>query len=157
MEVNVLEDLSVVELLLSSALGVALVTAIKEIIIWKLNRKAKVDDKKDSNDEIHQKLKQGIDEGYNKLDKLNKRMDKFSGVSQETQEQIDAIAQGTKLLLQVQILSLAMKYIDVGEITHEQRKLIHAMWDVYHHGLNGNGDLDLEMGLIDELPLKNTI
>lgn len=152
-----MEDISVIELLLSSALGVALVTALKEIIIWILNRKAHVSDKHDSNDEIHKELKQGIDEGYSKLDKLNKRMDKFSGVSQETQEQIEAIAQGTKLLLQEKILSLAIKYIDAGEITHEQRKLIHAMWDVYHHGLNGNGDLDIEMGLIDELPLKNTI
>lgn len=149
-----MEDINTLELLLSSALGVALVTALKEIIIWKLNRKAHVSDKKDSNDEIHKELQQGINEGYNKLDKLNKRVDKFSNVSNIAQEKLEAIAQGTKLLLQEKILSLAMKYIDAGEITYEQRKLIHAMWDVYHHGLNGNGDLDIEMGLIDELPLK---
>ena len=142
---------STLQILLSSALGVAVVTAIKEIVIWVLNRRAKLKDTQTNADEIHDQLQKNID---NKYDKLTKRMDKVSGVSNNTQEKIEAIAEGTKLLLQERILVLAAKYIDAGEVTHEQRKLIHAMWNVYHHGLNGNGDLDDIMALVNELPLK---
>lgn len=139
------------DLILSSALAVALVTAIKEIIIWILNRKAKINDDESNANEIHQKMQRDIDENYNEM---KENVDKIVLVSSTTNEQLKAISHGTRLLLQDKILTLSIKYIEAEEITHEQRKLLHEMWDTYHHGLNGNGDLDPIMELVNDLPLK---
>jgi len=52
------------------------------------------------------------------------------------------------------ILYLGQSYIAKGEIDFDDRKRLHAMHDCYHNGLHGNGDADLIMEAVDELPLK---
>lgn len=41
-----------------------------------------------------------------------------------------------------------------GSITWEDRKMMHKWHDLYHNELGGNGDADLLMAAIDELPLE---
>ncbi len=53
------------------------------------------------------------------------------------------------------ILCLGQKYIDEEEIDFDDRRRLRAMHDVYHNGLKGNGDADLIMNGIDNLPLKH--
>lgn len=41
-----------------------------------------------------------------------------------------------------------------GSITWEDRKMMHKWHDLYHNELGGNGDADLLMAAIDNLPLE---
>ncbi len=46
-------------------------------------------------------------------------------------------------------------YIEQKEIAYDDRRRFHAMHDCYHNGLGGNGDADLIVEAVDELPLKH--
>ena len=65
-----------------------------------------------------------------------------------------AIKQGMKLLLADKIQYLGLKYIEEGEITFSNRKILNEMHSVYHNGLDGNGDFDELMKEWNELPIK---
>ena len=41
-----------------------------------------------------------------------------------------------------------------GSITWEERKMMHKWHELYHNELGGNGDADLLMAAIDNLPLE---
>ena len=55
------------------------------------------------------------------------------------------MAEALKYLLLDKILFLGSKYIRRNSITMEERKIIKAMYSVYHDGLEGNGDADFIM------------
>ncbi len=65
-----------------------------------------------------------------------------------------ALRQGMKLLLADKIQYLGLKYIEEGEITFSNRKMLNEMHSVYHNGLDGNGDFDELMKEWNELPIK---
>lgn len=65
-----------------------------------------------------------------------------------------AIKQGLKLLVADKLQYLGTKHIEKGYISFSDRKLLHEMHSVYHNGLGGNGDFDVLMEQLDELPLK---
>ncbi len=44
--------------------------------------------------------------------------------------------------------------IQSGSITWEDRKMMHKWHELYHNELGGNGDADLLMAAIDNLPLE---
>lgn len=46
------------------------------------------------------------------------------------------------------------KHIQRNGITYEDRRMLHKWHDLYHKELGGNGDADLLMAAVDELPLK---
>lgn len=46
------------------------------------------------------------------------------------------------------------EYLKRGEVTMEERRSIHKWHELYHYGLNGNGDADLLMEEFDKLPTK---
>lgn len=52
------------------------------------------------------------------------------------------------------IQNRAEEYIKREGITVDERRSLHKWHDLYHNGLNGNGDADLLMHQIDELPVK---
>lgn len=65
-----------------------------------------------------------------------------------------ALRQGMKLLLADKLQYLGLKYIEEGEITFSNRKMLNEMHSTYHNGLDGNGDFDGLMKEVNELPLK---
>ena len=65
-----------------------------------------------------------------------------------------ALRQGMKLLLADKIQYLGLKYIEEGEITFSNRKILNEMHSTYHNGLGGNGDFDGLMKEVNDLPLK---
>ena len=67
---------------------------------------------------------------------------------------IGAVAEGVKWLLYDKIKYLGMRCLDDGSISFEDRQLLHRMHGVYHTGLGGNGDFDLLMSKVNELPQK---
>lgn len=66
----------------------------------------------------------------------------------------DAVAEGVKYLLYVEILRLGKKFIADGKVDFDERRILNAMHSTYHNGLSGNGDLDNIMEAVNDLPLK---
>lgn len=67
---------------------------------------------------------------------------------------IKAMKAGMKWLLYDRIRHVGMKYIEDGCVDFDDRRILGEMWNVYHHGLEGNGDLDDMMKAVRALPLK---
>lgn len=130
---------------LSSSLAVAIVNGAKEIWIWYLNRKAKVDDdiKKDKKDDIQGQLD-------DHQDRLQQILDSIKII----EDKLNISFNSDRVILKDRIKYIAQHYIKQGYITFEDRKALHEMWNIYHFDLEGNGDLDDVMEMIDELELR---
>lgn len=48
------------------------------------------------------------------------------------------------------------KHIQRKYISYEDRRMLHKWHELYHKELGGNGDADLLMAAVDELPLRIT-
>jgi len=46
------------------------------------------------------------------------------------------------------------KHIQRNGISYEDRRMLHKWHELYHKELGGNGDADLLMAAVDDLPLK---
>lgn len=68
--------------------------------------------------------------------------------------ELSALKEALMYILYDRIRYLGMQYIRAGEISFEDRRILHKMHGVYHNRLGGNGDLDRLMEDVDELPLK---
>lgn len=80
---------------------------------------------------------------------------KRKDVVEDKAEDKDAvIKQGMKLLLADKLQYLGLRYIEEGEITFANKKILNEMHKVYHSGLGGNGDFDDLMEDLNELPIK---
>lgn len=134
--------------LLSSAFAAAVVSSIKEIIIWKLNRKAKIadDNQKKKEEEILALLKKHGD----CIEKLEKSI-----ASQE--KRLNVYLNDYKLILKDKIKYLVFKYVEAGEISFDEKQAINHMWTTYHYDLEGNGDLDDVMQLLETVPFKKAV
>ena len=112
---------------LSSGALVAAIEGVREYFVWRRNRKAAKQDKAEATAEKNQ-------------DDLNRK--------------VDALIVANRYILYDRIKYLAECYIEDKEVLFEDRRMLHKMHKSYHYGLNGNGDLDLLMAAVDELPLK---
>lgn len=130
----------IVTCVLSSSVVTTIISSIKEVVLWKFNRKAKLDDDKAEKEEDNKDV-------YTILNKQGKQLKTIT-------EKVESLCECDKLLMQDRIKNLILHYIEVGEITYEERSFIHKMWNNYHYGLGGNGDLDDLMTILDELPIK---
>lgn len=75
-------------------------------------------------------------------------------VEDRTEDKDAALKQGIKLLLADKIQYLGLRYIEEGEVTFSNKKMLNEMHSVYHNGLGGNGDFDDLMEEFNELPIK---
>lgn len=66
----------------------------------------------------------------------------------------EAVVKGVRYLMLYIIQERAEKYIASGAISVDERRSLHKWHDLYHNGLNGNGDADALMADVDNLPLK---
>lgn len=81
-------------------------------------------------------------------------MYKMKRKDQQADEQTDeteVIKKALRYIMLYIIQERAEEYIRRGKITMEERRALHKWHDLYHDGLNGNGDADLLMGQIDEM------
>lgn len=67
---------------------------------------------------------------------------------------VKALKEAMKYLLMDRIQHLGARYLRQGEISLDDRRLLNNMHDSYHNGLGGNGDLDVLMEQVNDLPLK---
>lgn len=122
----------------SGGVFVAIIEVVKESIAFRRKRKAEKEDKAAA------KIEQAEAEEKKKTDE---RLDRL-------EEQNKAIIDGLRVMLLDRVLYLGQSYIDKGEITYDERHRFHQMHDCYHTGLGGNGDADLIVEAVDELPPK---
>lgn len=140
--------------LLSSTLAATVVTSIKELILWFLNRRAKVkDNKEEKNDEVSEILKKQSEKITRIYDKVDTLKDDVSNLK----DQMQATVKHDKVILRDKIKYLISKYIEYGEITIEEKQAIQHMWNIYHFDLGGNGDLNDWMDMLEEIPVKSSV
>ena len=138
----------VITCILSSTLAATLITSIKELIIWALNRKAK---KNDDNKEEKNELEEFRDLLKEQQEFLTKMTNTVSGL----QKKLDIYLNDYKIILKDKIKYLVYKYLEIGEISIEEKQAIQHMWSTYHYDLEGNGDLDEIMEVLDKIPIKD--
>ena len=85
---------------------------------------------------------------------ISERRKRKDVVKDKAEDKDAAIRQGMKLLLADKLQYLGLKFIDEGEITFTNRKMLNEMHSAYHNGLGGNGDFDGLMKEVNDLPLK---
>lgn len=141
----------VLALLLSSTLLSTIIVSIKEVFIFKKNRQNEVEDREDNRDD---QLSKYLAHQKSTDEKLEKLMEEVHDYIKDHGEISHNIIKSNKLILQDRIRHIALKCIAEEEISYEVRKLLHDMWYEYHNAWKGNGDLNIIMGLVDELPLK---
>ncbi len=120
--------------LLTGGVAAGLIKLIDGIIQWWLARRAKKEDAKEAKDETEHQTE------IARIDKI--------------EESLKAVMEGQRYILLDRIRYLGLNYIKAGEISFDDRRLLHQMHGVYHNTLNGNGDLDALMEAVNELPLK---
>lgn len=126
--------------LATSGALVAIIEGIKEAFAWKRNRKAQLEDK--------------ADEKVKDIEELKEAVSELAESQKQIKEAVDALIVADRLQMLDRIQHLGLSYITRGSVSYEERKFLHAMHDSYHNGLHGNGDADLVMEAVDELPLS---
>ena len=110
---------------------------------------------------LHDRWKLKQERKNKKEDKLEEKEDKVEDLQEATDSQeerlkaqemkLNFIGEGIKYLLLDKILFLGSKYIRRNSISMEERKILKAMYDIYHNGLKGNGDADFIMKGVDAI------
>ena len=137
---------TIIVCILSSTVAATIVTAIKELILWRLNRKAKIED--NSQESQHAELKQILSDHQESLEKLVKSIE-------DLEKKLSLSLENDKIILKDKIKYLILKYADVGEITLDEKQAINHMWHIYHFDLKGNGDLDDLMEMLESIKIVN--
>lgn len=137
--------------ILSSTLASAVVTSAKDIFLARRKRK---DDKEDKEDNRNEKMIKYIERQSTTDKKVEELVEEVHRYISDNNILMSNIVKSNKLIMLDRIKHIAQGCIKSGEITYEDRKLLHDMWDEYHNAWHGNGDLNLIMEIIDELPLK---
>ena len=65
----------------------------------------------------------------------------------------DAKAKALRYIMLYIIQERAKQHIKESSITLEERRSLHHWHDLYHNGLDGNGDADALMAQVDRLPI----
>lgn len=118
--------LTILTAVLTGGFLVSLVNLVRDIIMWKKNRKATLEDREDQ--QYGERLK-------------------------VVEEQVAKLIQSQKYMLYDRIRYVGQSYIKDGEIDFDDRRILSEMHYVYHNILGGNGDLDTLMKEVNSLPL----
>lgn len=122
-------------------LGAGIGAGIMTLIQMRMKRKWEKEDKKEAKADTLSEIK-------SQLDALNKKIDSLS-------DDVSHVKVAEKAILSERIKQLGTKYIEAGEVEFEDRRNLHWLHDAYHNDCGGNGDYDLLMEEVDDLPLKH--
>lgn len=131
---------------------VAIINAVNDRWKFKAQRKAAEEDRKTAKEDRANEISEGLDKFKESEGKINEG---FKKRIKDLEDNIDAQSKAMRFILLDRILTLGQGYIDVGEISYDERRRFHLMHDCYHNDLGGNGDADLIVKAVDELPLKS--
>ena len=119
---------------IGGAVGAAIVTGIFGIIMWKLNRKAQVEDRHE--------------------DKEQASADALKAEVETINEQLSGLTVAMRMLMYDRIKHLGNSYLKRDSISSEELADLIEMHRVYHDTLKGNGFLDTLMEKVKALPVK---
>lgn len=122
-------------------LGAGVGAGIMSLIQMRLKRKWEKEDKQEAKADTLAEIKA-------QLAALNKKIDSVA-------EDVAHLKVAEKASLSDRIKWLATRYIEAGEVEFEDRRNLHWLHDAYHNHCGGNGDYDLLMEEVDDLPLKH--
>lgn len=137
--------------LLSGGIGAAIVKLFGDGLAWKRERKAKKEDRAEEKADKTNEISNAVQEFKKKEASVNAEIDERL---KKLEAQSTAQSEALKVILLDRILYLGRSYINRGFISFDDRKRLRDMHDVYHSGLDGNGDADLVMEGVDALPLQ---
>lgn len=133
------------------AAGAAVINGINERWKFKASRKAAKEDKAEEMADKTEEIGEAVEEIRKTEDKRQEEMEKEISIMKA---QIQALVEADRVVLLDRIRHLGQSYIQKGEISFDDRRIFHMMHDAYHDGLGGNGDADLVVEAVDDLPLK---
>lgn len=148
-------DHPLIPYIVSSTVIVAVITSIKDLILWVLNRKAKKSDDADGENSKLTKLEEKVDSITETLEDQNKADEKLAETLDKLAVSIDISLSSSQLLMKDKIKQLTLKYLARGSVSYSEREDVHKMWEMYHYKLNGNGDLNQLMQDLNNLPLED--
>jgi hypothetical protein len=126
--------LNLAQFLLAGGIGAAIVKLIDNVVQHKMDRADK--EKEQAKDDVKEKV-----------ERLESKVEDLRALTEAT-------VASQKYLLLDKIQFLGRKYIADEVVDFDDRRRLREMHDVYHKALGGNGDLDIIMAAVDELPLK---
>lgn len=130
-------SVAIITCILSSTVAAAVVTSIKELVIWFLNRKAKLAD----------------DSAANQSENLETILTGLVDSVKALETKLNLSLENDKIILKDKIKYLILKYVDIGEITLDEKQAIQHMWHIYHYDLKGNGDLNDFMEMLEDITI----
>lgn len=133
--------------IISSSAAVALITGAKEIILDRMKRKDTEEDYERADEKEDNETRKKIKELAGDVANLQK-------TAEGLKTTVDNLLSSERTLLKDKIKYLVFKYIEIGEITIDEKQAIQHMWKIYHYDFKGNGDLDEVMPLLDTIPIK---
>ena len=133
------------------AAGAAVINGINERWKFKASRKAAKEDRQEEKEDRTEKIEEKVKELKEEESAWKKEIDKKL---KDLDTQNTAENEALRVILLDRIRHLGQSYIAAGEIDFDDRRIFHMMHSVYHDGLGGNGDADLVVEAVDELPLK---
>ena len=124
---------------IATVVGIILGSSALTVLLNNLHDRWKIKQERKNNKEDKLEAKEDIvDDLQNATDSQEKKIEALEILSNN-------MAEALKYLLLDKILFLGSKYIRRNSITLEERKILKAMYNVYHNGLEGNGDADFIM------------
>ena len=124
---------------IATVVGIILGSSALTVLLNNLHDRWKIKQERKNSKEDKQEAKEDIvDDLQNATDSQEKKIEALEDLSGH-------MAEAIKYLLLDKILFLGSKYIRRNSITMEERKILTAMYNVYHKGLEGNGDADFIM------------
>ncbi len=133
------------------AAGAAVINGINERWKFKASRKAAKEDRQEEKEDRTEKIEEKVKELKEEESAWKKEIEKKL---KDLDTQNTAENEALRVILLDRIRHLGQSYIAAGEIDFDDRRIFHMMHSVYHDGLGGNGDADLVVEAVDELPLK---
>lgn len=133
------------------AAGAAVINGINERWKFKASRKAAKEDRQEEREDRTEEIEEEVKELKEKEGEWKKEIErKLAALDTQNTAENEAL----RVILLDRIRHLGQRYIAAGEIDFDDRRIFHMMHSVYHDGLGGNGDADLVVEAVDELPLK---
>lgn len=130
---------------IATIVGIILGSSALTVLLNNLHDRWKLKQERKNTKEDKQEEKENI------VDDLQSATNSQEERLKELENTSKYMAEALKYLLLDKILFLGSKYIRRNSITMEERKILKAMYDVYHNGLKGNGDADFIMKGVDAI------
>lgn len=128
------------EVIITALLGGGIVGGIVTLIQMFCKRKWDKADKKAIED--------------SKLDELSNNITQLNTKVSSLVSDVQHVKMAQKSILSDRIKWLGTEYLKAGEISFEDRRILHDLHGAYHNDCDGNGDFDSLMRDVDALPLK---